>query len=70
MTERDGILDEPSHLELVVDRDAPDERRVVITDDFGHHVEMSVDQLRVLVEGLQFGVLELVDPTGAAVQPS
>lgn len=70
MTEGDGSLDERSHLELLVDRDAPDERRVVITDDFGQRVEMSVDQLRVLVEGLEFGVLELVDPTEAAVRPS
>lgn len=62
--------DEHGHLELVVDRDAPVERRVVITDDFGQQVEMSVDQLRVLVEGLQFGVLELVDPAEAAVPPS
>ncbi|HEY1571958.1 MAG TPA: hypothetical protein VGG05_11470 [Pseudonocardiaceae bacterium] len=48
--------------ELLVDHDAPEERRIVITDDFGQRVEMSVDQLRVLIDGLQFGVLDLVEP--------
>ena len=36
--------------ELLVDHDAPEERRIVITDDFGQRVQMSVDQFQVLVE--------------------
>ena len=36
--------------ELLVDHAAPPERRVVITDDFGQRVQMSVDQLRVLID--------------------
>jgi hypothetical protein len=61
MREEDGSADD-TRLELLVDQDAPDERRIVITDDFGQQVEMSVEQLRVLVEGIQFGVLDLIDP--------
>lgn len=48
--------------ELLVNHDAPEERRIVITDDFGQRVEMSVAQLRVLIDGIQFGILDLVEP--------
>ena len=43
--------------ELLVDQDAPPERRIVITDDFGQRVQMSVDQLQVLIEEAQSGRL-------------
>jgi hypothetical protein len=54
--------DGPGCPELLVDHDAPEERQVVITDNFGQRVEMSVAQLRVLIEGVRFGVLDLVEP--------
>ena len=44
--------------ELLVDREAPPERRIVITDDFGQRVQMSVDQLQVLVEEARSGRLD------------
>jgi hypothetical protein len=43
--------------ELLVDHDAPPERRMVITDDFGQRVQMSADQLQVLVEEARSGRL-------------
>jgi hypothetical protein len=46
--------------ELYADHDAPEERRIVIKDDFGQRVQMSADQLRVLVAGIKSGVLELI----------
>ena len=36
--------------ELFVDPDAPPERKIVITDDFGQRVQMSADQFAVLIE--------------------
>jgi hypothetical protein len=44
--------------ELLVDREAPPERRVVITDDFGQRVQMSEDQLRALIEEARSGRLD------------
>ena len=44
--------------ELLVDQEAPPERRVVITDDFGQRVQMSVDQLQVLIEEARSGRLD------------
>jgi hypothetical protein len=44
--------------ELWLDHDAPKERRVVITDDFGQRVELSVAQLADLVEDVKDGVLD------------
>lgn len=75
MREGDGRPDDSGRLELLVDRDAPEERRIMITDEFGQRVEMSLEQLRVLVDGVQFGVLDLVVPdvvvpADAVVQPS
>jgi hypothetical protein len=48
------------HPQLYADHDAPADRRIVITDDFGQSVQMSADQLRVLVAGIESGVLELI----------
>lgn len=44
--------------ELHVDPTADDERRIVITDDFGQHIQMSVAQLAVIVEDARAGVLD------------
>jgi hypothetical protein len=44
--------------ELLVDHEAPPERRVVITDDFGQRVQMSADQFQVLIEEARSGRLD------------
>ena len=44
--------------ELFIDHDAPAERRIVITDDFGQRIQMSHDQLRDLVADVKSGVLD------------
>ncbi|KWX04129.1 hypothetical protein C3Y87_13655 [Carbonactinospora thermoautotrophica] len=44
--------------ELFLDPDAPEERRVVITDDFGQRIQMSLDQLRDILEQAKSGALE------------
>ena len=50
--------------ELWVDPDAPEEQRVVITDDFGQRIQMSLGQLQDLVTDVKEGVLDhLVAPT-------
>ncbi|WP_370949379.1 hypothetical protein AB5J62_18050 [Amycolatopsis sp. cg5] len=46
--------------ELYLAEEAPPERRVVITDDFGQKIEMSLEQLKVLVGDIKAGVLESV----------
>jgi hypothetical protein len=52
--------------ELHVAYDAPPERRIVITDDFGQRIEMSLGQLHDLVEDVKSGVLDpLVAGAGA-----
>jgi hypothetical protein len=52
--------------EVFADHDAPEDRRIVITDDFGQRVQMSVDQLQVLVEEARSGRLgELLAPLAA-----
>ena len=43
--------------ELLVDHEAPPERRIVITDDFGQRVQMSADQLQVLIDEARSGRL-------------
>lgn len=43
--------------ELLVDHEAPPQRRIVITDDFGQRVQMSEDQLLVLIEEARSGRL-------------
>jgi hypothetical protein len=44
--------------ELLVDHDAPPEKQIVITDDFGQRVQMSADQLQVLIEEARSGRLD------------
>lgn len=44
--------------ELHIADAAPPERRVVITDDFGQRIEMSLGQLHDLVEDVKSGVLD------------
>jgi len=44
--------------ELFVDHDAPPERAIVITDDFGQRVQMSADQFAVLIEEARSGRLD------------
>jgi hypothetical protein len=44
--------------ELYVNEEAPAERRIVVTDDFGQRIEMSVEQLEVLVHDIKTGVLD------------
>lgn len=52
--------------ELYVDPLAPEEKRIVITDDFGQRIQMSVAQLRVIVDDARAGVLdELVGSASA-----
>jgi hypothetical protein len=46
--------------ELLVDHEAPPERRIVITDDFGQRVQMSADQLLVLIDEARSGRLDEV----------
>lgn len=46
--------------ELFVDETAVPERRVVITDDFGQRIEMSLPQLADLVADVRKGVLDEV----------
>ena len=53
--------------ELFVDHDAPPERAIVITDDFGQRVQMSADQFAVLIEEARSGRLDqaVAELTGA-----
>ncbi|MEV0996975.1 hypothetical protein [Nonomuraea sp. NPDC050202] len=44
--------------ELFVDETAPAERQVVIVDDFGQRVEMSLDQFGSIVEAARSGSLD------------
>jgi hypothetical protein len=44
--------------ELYVDHDAPEERRIVITDDFGQRIQMSVEQLAVIVDEARSGTID------------
>ena len=44
--------------ELFLDHAAGEERRVVITDDFGQRVQMSLVQLSALVADVKSGVLD------------
>jgi hypothetical protein len=46
--------------ELFLEPDAPEERRVVITDDFGQRIQMSLDQLRTIVDQARSGALDEV----------
>lgn len=44
--------------ELHLDPDADAERRIVITDDFGQRIQMSLEQLAVIVDDARRGVLD------------
>jgi len=44
--------------ELWIDPAADDDRRVVITDDFGQSIRMSLAQLAVIVDDARDGVLD------------
>lgn len=44
--------------ELYLDAAATEDKRVVITDDFGQRIQMSVEQLPVLVGDVKSGVLD------------
>jgi hypothetical protein len=44
--------------ELFLEPAAPDERRVVLTDDFGQRIQMSVDQWRTIVDTAKSGALD------------
>jgi hypothetical protein len=44
--------------ELFLDASAPVEQRIVLTDDFGQRIQMSVEQLSVLVSDVKAGVLD------------
>jgi hypothetical protein len=46
--------------ELFIDEDAAPERRVVLTDDFGQRIQMSLAQLADLVADVRGGVLDEV----------
>lgn len=46
--------------ELFIDHDAVPDRRVVITDDFGQRVQMSMEQFQVLVGQARSGELDKV----------
>lgn len=48
--------------ELFVDHDAEPERRIVLTDDFGQRVQMSVEQLQVIVDEARSGqIMSLIE---------
>lgn len=44
--------------ELFLDREAEEPRRIVLADDFGQHVQMSLDQLAQLVRDAKSGALD------------
>lgn len=46
--------------ELFVDETAVPEKRIVVTDDFGQRIQMSVEQLADLVADVRRGVLDEV----------
>ncbi|MBB4980461.1 hypothetical protein [Streptomyces nymphaeiformis] len=51
--------------QLFVDVDAPEDRRVRITDDFGQHVQMSEEQFADLVAQAKAGALDRLTVPGA-----
>jgi hypothetical protein len=52
--------------ELLLDPQAPEQQRVVLTDDFDNQIRMSLEQLRVLVADVKNGVLDGVVEAGVA----
>ncbi|WP_242606329.1 hypothetical protein [Protofrankia symbiont of Coriaria ruscifolia] len=55
--------------QLFVDHDAPAERRIVLVDDFGQQVQMSVDQLHAIIDQAQSGELERILDSALTVAP-
>lgn len=53
--------------ELFLDSEALPDRRVVITDDFGQRVRMSLDQFLVLVDQARSGVFDDLADRAAAL---
>jgi hypothetical protein len=45
-------------VELFLDPDASEEQRVVMTDDFGQRIQMSMAQLRTVVKHMKSGALD------------
>ncbi|MBK1786915.1 hypothetical protein [Prauserella cavernicola] len=45
--------------ELFVDHEAPADKRVLITDDFGQRIQMSLDQWHDLVASAKEGTLDV-----------
>ncbi|TXK41542.1 hypothetical protein [Nonomuraea sp. C10] len=52
--------------ELWVNPEAPAERRIVITDDFGQRVEMSIDQFQDIVDQARSGRFDELLTTSSA----
>lgn len=48
--------------ELFLDPEAAEDKRVVITDDFGQRIQMSLEQLRTLVADVRAGKLDELAP--------
>jgi hypothetical protein len=46
--------------ELFLDHDAPADKHVVITDDFGQRIQMSLEQLQVLIADVKAGTLDVL----------
>jgi hypothetical protein len=46
--------------ELYIDHEAAPERQIVITDDFGQRIQMSVGQLADLVADVKGGILDVL----------
>jgi hypothetical protein len=44
---------------IALDETAPEAKRIVITDDFGQEIQMSVEQFQVLLELAQSGAIVL-----------
>lgn len=48
--------------ELFLDPNAEDDKRVVITDDFGQRIQMSLEQLEALVSDIKAGKVDELVP--------
>jgi hypothetical protein len=55
--------------ELYVDHAAAPDRRIVITDDFGQRIQMSVEQLEAIVDEARAGRITSLVQTELAVGP-
>ncbi|MBV9445646.1 MAG: hypothetical protein JO345_07100 [Streptosporangiaceae bacterium] len=50
--------------ELFLDHEAPAERRIVITDDFGQRIAMSAGQFQELIDQARSGALDAAVTAG------